>query len=426
MAVQPEERTRGAGAHEASVLDALAVAASLLFANGQTTERTIQDIERLAAAFGVTARVSASWDGLAIELAGKDRVVAVTPAGVDMGKVAALVAVIDQARDGSLSLADTGIALERIRTMSSVSTLRFSLMAGAGAAALGVIFGAVHTLSLVLIGLSGFLGGGLRRAIGRLSHNALVQPFAAALLAGAIGALTVRLQLSDLQRLIAVCPCMVLVPGPHLLNGAIDLMRARIPLGLARLAYASLIILAISTGLLIGLALGGTTLPPAAPGRFAPLLSDTIAAGVAVAAYSSFFSMPWRLLPVPVVIGMAAHAVHWAAVVAAGLSPEMAALLSCLLVGTLMTPIADRLRLPFAALAFASVVSLIPGVFLFRMAGGLVELVQGGDAADPRLVAVVIADAGQAFLIMLTMTVGLIVPKMAIEWLIAKARGQAA
>ena len=39
-----------------------------------------------------------------------------------------------------------------------------------------------------------------------------------------------------------------------------------------------------------------------------------------------------------------------------------------------MTPIADYLRLPFAGLAFASVVSLIPGVFLFRMAGGMVEL----------------------------------------------------
>jgi uncharacterized membrane protein YjjP (DUF1212 family) len=406
------------------VVDALAWAASLLFANGQTTERTIQDIERLAAAFGVGAKLSASWDGLTIELAGEDRVVAVAPAGVDMGKVAAVVSVIDQACGGRLSLQDTGRAFEGVQAMPSVSTLRFSLMAGAGAAALGVIFGAIHPLSLVVIGLSGFLGGQLRRAIGRLSHNAFVQPFAAALLAGAIGAVTARLQLSDVQRLIAVCPCMVLVPGPHLLNGAIDLMRARIPLGLARLAYASLVILAISTGLLIGLALGGVTLPPAAPGRFAPLLRDTIAAGIAVAAYSSFFSMPWRLLPVPIVIGMAAHALHWAAVIGGGLSPEMAALLSCLLVGILVTPIADRLRLPFAALAFASVVSLIPGVFLFRMAGGLVELVQGGAAADPRLVAVVIADAGQAFLIMLTMTVGLIVPKMVIEWLIAKAGGQ--
>jgi uncharacterized membrane protein YjjB (DUF3815 family) len=48
---------------------------------------------------------------------------------------------------------------------------------------------------------------------------------------------------------------------------------------------------------------------------------------------------------------------------------------AALVVGTIITPIADRLRLPFAGLAFASVVSLIPGVFLFRMAGGMVDLI---------------------------------------------------
>jgi hypothetical protein len=37
-------------------------------------------------------------------------------------------------------------------------------------------------------------------------------------------------------------------------------------------------------------------------------------------------------------------------------------------VGIIITPIADQMRLPFAGLAFASVMSLIPGVFLFRMA----------------------------------------------------------
>jgi len=112
--------------------------------------------------------------------------------------------------------------LERIDKTSAVSTLRFSLMAGLGAMALGVIFGALHLLSLALIGLSGFLGGQLRRAIARVSDNTLIQPFAAALLAGAIGAVTVRLDFTTLQRLVAVCPCMVLVLGPHLLNGAID------------------------------------------------------------------------------------------------------------------------------------------------------------------------------------------------------------
>jgi len=430
----PEERRLSAAALDLQqALDALKLAAALLFAHGQTTERTVQDIKRFANALHLAVTVAVSWDGIALSLGTRVRdgstnridalsaVVPVSPTSVDMGKVASVVSVIDRMCVRQLPLEDATTELERIQQRSSVSTLRFSLMAGIGAMALGVIFGALHLLSLALIGLSGFLGGQLRRAIARLSDNTLIQPFAAALLAGAIGAITVRLEFTTLQRLVAVCPCMVLVPGPHLLNGAIDLMRARILLGLARLTYASLIVLAISAGLLIGLALGGTSLPPAAPAHAASLPGDTIAAGVAVAAYGAFFSMPWRLLPVPVLVGMLAHAIRWVAIVLAGASPAMGALLACLLVGTIIAPVADRLRLPFAGLAFASVVSLIPGVFLFRMAGGLVELLQQGATAQADLVATVIADAGNAFLIMMAITVGVILPKMANEWM-AKRR----
>jgi uncharacterized membrane protein YjjB (DUF3815 family) len=139
---------------------------------------------------------------------------------------------------------------------------------------------------------------------------------------------------------------------------------------------------------------------------------------VAVAAYGTFFSMPWRMLPIPVLIGMLAHALRWLLMTLAGASPELGALVACLLVGTLATPIADRLRLPFAGFAFASVVSLIPGVFLFRMAGGLVELVSLGVAARPELALAAMADGATALLILLAMTVGLIAPKMAIEHLL--------
>ena len=364
--------------------------------------------------------VAVSWDGIAVGLGALSSAVAVSPTMVDMGKVASVVSLIDRVCAGKLSLDGAAAELERIEKSPSASTLRFSLMAGIGAMALGVIFGALHLLSLALIGLSGFLGGELRRAIGRVSANTLIQPFAAALLAGAIGAITVRLDFTTLQRLVAVCPCMVLVPGPHLLNGTIDLMRARIPLGLARLAFASLIVLAISVGLLVGLALGGTSLPPAAPPQAAPLPADVIAAGIAVAAYGAFFSLPWRLLPVPVVVGMLAHAVRWVAIFMAGASPAIGALLACLLVGAVISPLADRLRLPFAGLAFASVVSLIPGVFLFRMAGGIVELLQPGGAQQAGLVGDVMADAGNAFLIMMAITLGVILPRMAYEWVAAR------
>jgi len=65
--------------------------------------------------------------------------------------------------------------------------------------------------------------------------------------------------------LVAFCPCMVLVPGPHLLNGAIDLVRTRIALAIARLTYAGIIVLMICFGLLLGFTVGGAALPAAPP-----------------------------------------------------------------------------------------------------------------------------------------------------------------
>src|SRR6202011_5133083 len=127
------------------------------------------------------------------------------------------------------------------------------------------------------------------------------------------GALAVRYQLSSSLRLVVVCPCMILVPGPHILNGALDLVNGRIHLGAARLIYAGLVIVAIATGLLLGLALLGVSLPVGQTGRSVPLWQDVIAAGVAVASYSVFFSTPLNMLPWPVAVGMLAHALRWVA-----------------------------------------------------------------------------------------------------------------
>jgi uncharacterized membrane protein YjjB (DUF3815 family) len=111
---------------------------------------------------------------------------------------------------------------------------------------------------------------------------------------------------------------------------------------------------------------------------------------------------------------MLAHASRWVVITVFGVSVPTGALVACLLVSTIVTPLADRLRLPFAAFAFASVVSLIPGVYLFRAAGGLVALSSPGQASSDVLLAA-IADGSTAMLILMAMTFGLIVPKMCIE-----------
>jgi uncharacterized membrane protein YjjB (DUF3815 family) len=155
-----------------------------------------------------------------------------------------------------------------------------------------------------------------------------------------------RLPLPHTQLFIALCPCMVLVPGPHILNGAFDLAQTRVALGIARLTYAGSIVLVICIGLLVGLAIGGAALPAAATSVPVPLGADMFMAGCAVAAYGTFFSMPWRLLALPVVVGMLAHAAHWAVISLAGADVAIGALVASTLVGIIVTPVADRLHLP--------------------------------------------------------------------------------
>jgi uncharacterized membrane protein YjjP (DUF1212 family) len=401
-------------------LELISSSARLLFGNGQTTERMMAATEQLGEALGFRASVFPRWGELVVRIeddsGSRYDVVAAEPAGMDMRKVTATMTAIDRFREGRMDVAAMRSALDTITRLPPVSTARFALFAAAGAAALGVIFGAAHLYSLVLIAFSAGAGACLRRWLAGLSRNLFVQPLCAALFAGIIGAIAVRLQLASVLLLVAVCPCMVLVPGPHVLNGMIDLTRARITLGAARILYAGLIIVMICAGLLLGLALGGVSLPASGPSHSVPLGYDVLAAGVAVAAYGTFFSMPWRMLPIPIVIGMLAHASRWEAISVAGASAETGALIACLVVGVIITPIADRLQLPFAGVAFASVVSLIPGVFLFRMAGGMVEFATLGTQASQQLLLQVFADVTTAVLIILAMSFGLIIPKMCIQY----------
>jgi uncharacterized membrane protein YjjB (DUF3815 family) len=140
-----------------------------------------------------------------------------------------------------------------------------------------------------------------------------------------------------------------------------------------------------------------------------------IAAGCAVASFGTFFSMPWRLLAFPIAAGMLAHAARWALISVAGGSAATGALVACMLVSVLVTPIVDRLHLPFAALAFSAVVSLMPGFFLFNAATGLVELVSIGPGAPATLLTSIATNGATAFLIIMAMTFGLILPRMLFE-----------
>ena len=409
-----------AGAHHltrAAALETVARVAALLFENGQTTERTVSAAQRLGRALGVPIALHPHWGELVIQVKGTplSEAVPAMPLGVNMGKVLAVMTIVDRACDETQPREALHSALAGVKDVRPVGTPCFALFTALGAASLGVIFGALDAPSLLVIAFSGGLGALLRRWLAKLSPDPFIQPLCASGVAGVIGAVAARFDLSDALRLIALCPCMVLVPGPHILNGAIDLARTRITLGIARLAYASLIVLMICAGLLLGLAANGSTVPSAASSVPIPFVADSVAAGCAVAAFGTFFALPWRLLPLPLAVGMLAHAARWTLISLAGAHVAAGALVACILVGVIITPVADRLHLPFAALAFSAVVSMMPGLFLFRAASALVGLISIEGRAPPDLLSSVVANGTTAFLILLAMTFGLILPRMLFE-----------
>jgi uncharacterized membrane protein YjjP (DUF1212 family) len=383
-------------------LDTVLKAAALLHENGQSTEMTVIAVDRLNRGLGVRSTLIPSWASLLLVGDGSGapaRVAAATPAAINMRRVSAAMRTIDRAEDGPLDRDVVNRELAAAATESVSNTATFTVACATGAAALAVVFGATDVSAVLLAAASAALGGVIRRALGRFGIGLLVQGFAAATVAGLVAAAATHLNLAA-AGLIAVCPAMVLVPGPHVLNGALDLLALRLTLGIARLGYATLILAAIAAGLIIGLRLGGQTLSVSGTNAHVPFYADVLAAGVAAASYPVYFSMPYRMIGWPVVAGMAAHAVHWWAMTAGHQSLATAAFLACLLVG----------------------IALVPGVYMFRMLAGLVEL---PGTASPQLLAATVSDGAVAALVVTGMAVGLVVP-MHIRDAMVAARGRGA
>lgn len=388
----------------------LLLAVRILHESGEETSGSLTAAARLGAFLSIHASPTFTWNRIFLQEDGdRLRVGEATASSVNMSRVVATLNTVDALCAGHISKAEAKTALEAAGRIPAASLPLFVFACAAGAGALTLINGASHFPVIGIVMFSAGVGALLRRGLAGIG-GAFLQMFAATLLAGTAGALALREHLSSPLGLVALGPLLVLVPGPALLSGVFDLAAYRLPLGGARLGFGLLTILTLSAGVLTGLALGGASLPAALPTHVLPFWEDVGCAGIAAASYGIFFAMPLRMILYPIGMGMLAHAVRWEALSAFGMDAAAATGAGCLLVGSVMAPLARRLRLPFAAVGFASVVSMVPGSVLVHMAGGLMQIQKEAADASASLIGGVLSDGVTALNILLAMALGLLLP----------------
>jgi uncharacterized membrane protein YjjB (DUF3815 family) len=113
------------------------------------------------------------------------------------------------------------------------------------------------------------------------------------------------------------------------------------------------------------------------------------------------------VLWISIVCGMVGHGLRYVCL-GQGVGHEISTLLACLAIGLIAGIAADRRHLPFAALAFAGAVPMMPGVFIYEGLAGLVTMSAMGKNADPAASAATLALFIKAAFVIGAMAIGLL------------------
>jgi uncharacterized membrane protein YjjP (DUF1212 family) len=367
--------------------------------------------------------VVVSYQGVAVSLAREGT--AVEPVRELRYNIAVQVRVheiLGQVRRGELDASEALDCLSRVESDTPRHARWLAaLLLGAAAASLAGLLGADAGAAGVA-GLAAGLGLLARQELGRRHFSLLALPLVAALLGAVLGGLAIRLGWTRSPELVLVVPALMLVPGPHLINGLLDLIDNHVPMSLARLWLAVGILLAGALGVVLGIEL---TVPAplfANQGASADrlnLVSDMALAGIVTCGFAVFYNTSWRHLWMAAAGGVAGHGLRFLAL-EAGCWLEVATFLGGLTVGAVTAWMARSIKAPVAVLAFAGAVTMIPGLSLYRALGGALQLARLGDWADPGTVTATLGHAFQGCLVVSALVLGLILGARAVLALVGE------
>ncbi len=164
-----------------------------------------------------------------------------------------------------------------------------------------------------------------------------------------------------------------LVPGFPLVTGALDLAKLDFSAGVARVAYALMIL--TSAGLSVwavswAVGLTPTPVPPADLAWFVTLFFRLVASWFGVLGFALMFNSPWRMAIGAATIGMIANTLRLE-LATAGMAIQAATMIATFGVGLMAAVVAPRLKVPRITISVPSVVIMVPGVAAYRCLLGL-------------------------------------------------------
>ncbi|GAA3603324.1 threonine/serine exporter family protein [Microlunatus ginsengisoli] len=201
-----------------------------------------------------------------------------------------------------------------------------------------------------------------------------------------------------------VSAVLFLIPGFALVTGALDLARLDFSAGIARLTYASMVLISAAVAVWavsISVGLRPEQAPPLGLPFALELALRFVASFVGVLGFALLFNSPWPMAVGAAAIGMVAN-VGRLALVEVGVPIQAAAAGAALLVGLLAAAVAPRLDVPRVTVSVPAVVIMVPGATAYRA----VYEVSTGDTAAALSYAV------QATLVIGALSIGLAVARM--------------
>jgi hypothetical protein len=116
-------------------------------------------------------------------------------------------------------------------------------------------------MPIVVSGVSSALGLIARQELARRPVILFAHPFVAGLIGAALGGLAIRHGWTETPGICMVVPALMLVPGPHLINGVYDVLENHVQPGVCRLGLATGILIATALGVaLVAISLSPATL----------------------------------------------------------------------------------------------------------------------------------------------------------------------